>query len=345
MRAWNVLVLLAVLGCNNKKDPDKAERPTAASEKASAPAPKPKTGKDLAAHYLDCVGLANAGKWDDIKSHCVAATFTSHLMDGPEIKGVDMLVEWGKNTKAAFPDIKTEPQLVIVDGRTILAVELTTGTHQGPLKTPQGEMPATNKKLGLLFFHKLAIDDDNKMTEEWAYKDARTFLGQLGTQVGPVRAPVDKRWDGAPMIVVAADDAASKANVETVKKMIDALNAHKAAETAALVTDDVVESDQAEDKDRNKAEMVQGAEEFGKAFPDGKLDVPAYFAAGDYVVAPGKLTGTNDGPLGPMKATHKKIASEYAEVYRLSGGKIAAVWRFRNGMVTAQQLGLVPEQK
>jgi hypothetical protein len=107
--------------------------------------------KDLAAHYLDCVGLANAGKWDDVKARCVAATFTSHLMDGPEITGVDMLVEWGKNTKAAFPDIKTEPQLVIVDGRNILAVELTTGTHQGALKTPQGDMPATNKAMRVSF--------------------------------------------------------------------------------------------------------------------------------------------------------------------------------------------------
>jgi predicted ester cyclase len=305
-------------------------------------------GKDLAAHYLDCVGLANAGKWDDVKTRCVAAGFTSHLMDGPEIKGVDMLVEWAKNTQAAFPDIKTEPQLVIVDGRNIFAIELTTGTHRGPLKTPQGEVPATNNKLGLLFFHKLAIGDDDKMTEEWAYKDARTFLVQLSMipkEAGPARAPIDKGWDGAPIVVVAADDAASKANVEVVKKMIDALNAHRAADTAALVTDDVVESDQAEDKDRSKAESIQGADEFGKAFPDGKLDVPAYFAAGDYVVAPGTMTGTNDGPLGPMKPTHKKIASHYAEVYKLKDGKIAAIWRFRNGMATAQQLGLVPDHK
>jgi len=337
MRLGNALVLLAVLGC--KKDPDKAERPTP-TEKPSAPAVKPKTGRDLAAHYLDCVGLANAGKWDDVKARCVTAGFTSHLMDGPEIRGVDMLVEWGKNTKAAFPDIKTAPQLVIVDGRTIFAVELTTGTHEGTLKTPQGDVPATHKTIGLVFFHKLAIDDDNKMTEEWAYKDARTFLGQLGMlpkDAGPVRAPVEKSW-GAPIIVVAADDAASKANIETVKKMIGALNAHKPADTAALVTDDVVESDQAEVKDRNKAEMLQGADEFVKAFPDGKLDVPAYFAAGNYVIAPGTLTGTNDGPLGPMKPTHKKIASQYAEIYELRAGKIAAVWRFRNGMVPAQQL-------
>src|SRR5262245_45170078 len=351
MRLRNVLVLALAVACT-KKDADKADPPKPSekppeSKPAPPPAaakPAPKTGKDLAAHYIACVGLANAGKWDDVKKDCVAADFTSHLIDGPEIHGVDKLVEWGTSTKTAFPDIKTEPQLVIVSGRTILAVELTMGTQQGPLKMPQREVPASNKKLGLLFFHKLTIGDDNKMTEEWAYKDARTFLGQLDIIPNQtVRAPIDKGWDGAPIVVVSVDDAKEKANVELVKKELDALNAHKAADAIAVAANDVVESDQADDKDtKGKKELQKGTEDFIKAFPDIKLDVTS-FAGGDYVVEIGTITGTNDGPLGAMKPTKKKVSAAFAEVVKIKDGKVSEIWRFRNGMAMADQLGLIPK--
>jgi hypothetical protein len=41
--------------------------------------PAPKTGKELAAHYLDCGNQMAAGKWEEFTKHCTADGFVSHM--------------------------------------------------------------------------------------------------------------------------------------------------------------------------------------------------------------------------------------------------------------------------
>jgi ketosteroid isomerase-like protein len=208
-------------------------------------------------------------------------------------------------------------------------------------------MKATNKKLGMLFFHRLKINDANKATEEWFIDDASTMMGQLGMlpkEASPHRALMDKGMDGAPMIVVAADDDKEKANLAAFAKGNDAFNAHKAADVTAMMTDDAVESDLAEGKDTvGKKDIQAGTDMFMKGFSDSKVEVTESWAAGDYVVAIGKFTGTNDHDMGKaMKKTGKKVEIEYVEIAQLKDGKIAKLWRFRNGAAMAMQLGMMP---
>jgi hypothetical protein len=42
-----------------------------------------------------------------------------------------------------------------------------------------------------------------------------------------------------------------------------------------------------------------------------------------------------------MKATNKAVTMHFAEVAKLKDGKVAQLWRFRNGMAMAMQLGLM----
>jgi predicted ester cyclase len=252
-----------------------------------------------------------------------------------------------KTNRTAMPDMKLEPQLVLVNGRNILAVVLTTGTHSGPLTTPMGEVAATNKKVGMLMFHRLAINEENKATEEWTFVDPATMMGQLGQmpkEAGAMRAAMEKGMDGAPMIVVAADDDKEKANLDLVKKAGDAFNTKKDA--FALYADDAVESDQAGSQDaKGKKEIEKGAAMLWKAFPDFKVTYGDMFAAGDYVTAFGQFAGTNTGPLGKMKKTGKPVSGQFVEVYKIQDGKIAQTWRFRNGMTMMGQLGMLPAPK
>jgi predicted ester cyclase len=268
-------------------------------------------------------------------------------MDGADTNGVEGIKGFMGSMKKAFPDWKLTPQLIIINGRNILAVELSQGTNSGPMQMPgQPEMPATNKKMGVLMFHRLTINDQNKATEEWAYEDPMTMMGQLGMMpkgAPPVRAAIDKSWDGAPIVVVASDNDTEKKNLEAVKKMDDAFNAHKIPDLMAMMTDDAVESDQADDKDaKGKKEMEAGLKMFYTGFPDVKATADQSFAAGDYVVELGTLTGTNKGDMGPMKKTGKEINGHYAEISKWKDGKLENLWRFRNGMAMAMQLGLMP---
>jgi steroid delta-isomerase-like uncharacterized protein len=352
-------ISLSLVACKKKKDSENKEPAPMVQEtgsagsagamtgSAAAPAEATLNGKDIADRYLKCTGMINDGKLDDFASTCVAADYKGHDMDGQEMSGVDSLKAQFTAMRKAFPDLKISPQLVMVSGRNILAVGMIQGTNSGPMEMPGAPaMPATNKKVSQLMFHRLAINDQNKATEEWAYSDPMTMMGQLGMMpkgAPPVRPVMDKGWDGAPIVVVTADNDTEKKNLEVSKAMIEAFNARKVPEMLAMLSDDFVESDQAADKDaKGKKEAEAGIKMFQTAFSDGKITVDNSFAAGDYVVALGTFTGTNDHDAGPMKKTGKQVTLHMAEVMKLKDGKVTNLWRFRNSMAMMMQLGLMP---
>jgi predicted ester cyclase len=350
---------LTAAGCKKKpkeqKAPPEPGAQTMGSGSAggmagSAEAPKPEAkleGKALADKYLACTGYINDAKFDDFTAKCVAKDYKGHNPGGEEISGPEGLLTMFKDQKAAFPDFKLTPQLVMVSGRDILAVQLITGTNSGPMKGEHGEMPATNKKIGALMFHRLAMNDENRAAEEWAFHDPATIISQLGLMpkgVPPMRPAMDKGIEGAPITVVSAGDDKEKKNLEAVQKGNAAFTSKKSADFMAYYTDDAVESDQAGDKDhKGKKDIQAGAEMFLKAFPDLKMETPNIYAAGDYVVQIGTFSGTNTGAMGPMKPTKKAVNGAFAEVIQMKDGKMAYVWRFRDGLTMAKQMGLVPE--
>jgi predicted ester cyclase len=347
-----VVLALAAFGCGKKEEEGtvRKELPATTPKPTEAPkveAPKPMTGAELAAKYQACVGMVNDAKWDEFKKDCIAEGYTHHSVAGmPETKGSDAVIGWLKDMKAAMADRKLQPQLVMVSGRNILAVNLVTGTHTGPIKHAGGEIPATNKKIGHLMLHRLKLDDANKATDEWVWADAMTMMGQLGLapKGSPATRPVlEKGWDGAPIVVVTADDAKEKANIEAVKKGNDAFIANKPADAMAMMTDDAVESDLSMEKDvTGKKEIEKGFVTFRNAWSDVKMSNVEMWAAGDYVVQTFKFEGKHDKDLGKIKKTGKTVGIDIAEVIHMKDGKATHVWRFLNGMQFAEQLGLMP---
>ena len=320
------------------------QEPAKPAEPPKAEAPKPMTGPELADEYKKCTQLINDKKFDDFKKECVADDYVSH-MDGQEMKA-DAIVPMFQAMSTAFPDMKFEPQMILVNGRDIFGVALQTGTQEGALNMPgMPAIPATHKKIGMLFFHRLAMNDANKAKEEWTFTDGGTFMAQLGQMpkdAPPKRAAMDKGMEGAPIVVVAADDAKEKANLDIAKKELDAFNAHKPADVMANTADDVVESDQAMAKDvTGKKEVEKGLKDFQTAFSDGKITPDNAWAAGDYVVAIGTFEGTNDHDLGKMKKTGKHVSLPMAEIMQFKDGKVSHIWRFYDSASMAMQLGMM----
>jgi predicted ester cyclase len=357
-----VVLASSLVGCSKKKAEENKEPPAAApventgsgamagsamaGSATAAAAEKPMTGKDLADKYGKCVDMINAGKYDDFKSNCIAADYKGHEADEGDMTA-EQITGMFTGMKSAFPDYKMSPQLVMINGRNILAVELSQGTNSGKLEMPgMAPIGPTNKKVGTLFFHRLAINDQNKATEEWAFEDPITFMGQLGQlpkTAPPTRPAMDKGWEGAPNVVVAADDDKEHKNTDTVKKVFDAFNAKKNADMLGMMTDDAVESDQGDAKDHTgKKEIEAGLKMFQTAFPDAKVTPDNMWAGGDYVIVTGTFDGTNTGDMGPMKKTGKHVNAHFAEIYKLKDGKVSNVWRFMNGMAMMQQLGMMP---
>jgi ketosteroid isomerase-like protein len=57
-------------------------------------------------------------------------------------------------------------------------------------------------------------------------------------------------------------------------------------------------------------------EGWAKAFSDGRITDPQHADAGDIVVAQFTVEGTNDGPLGSMRPTGRKMSLPFCEICR-----------------------------
>lgn len=366
-----VLAAMMVAGCK-KKAPEEGPMPTGSGQamgsggamgsamgsagtgsgmegsgSAGSAAATAMTGEDLAKRFDQCWGFFNDSKWDDLKT-CFAADAVREMPGGPmpPITGNDAIIGSLKALKDPMPDLKGEQGLELVDGHTIVAVSLQTGTMTGTMKSPMGDMPATKNKIGLLTAQVLDANDKGEATHDSEFEDLATMFGQMKPDPKhPVRPAMDK----LPMektVVVAKDDDAEKANKDVANKVMDAFNNHDAKAMAGLVTDDVKWSEQSNPKDWDKKALETNAAAFFKAFPDAKLSNDKQYAAGNYVATVGSLTGTNNGDMPEMhlKKTGKKVDVPYLMVQEIENGKVKNAWLFDQGLAFASQLGLLPAQ-
>ncbi len=80
----------------------------------------------------------------------------------------------------AFPDLHAVVTNVMVDGATVAGEMLVTGTHQGPLTTPNGDIPATGNQATTRFASFATAGPDGTWVEERRYYDLAGMMAQLG---------------------------------------------------------------------------------------------------------------------------------------------------------------------
>jgi len=316
--------------------------------KKEEPKPVPLTADQKVKFYQD--GWAAFNAKDFAKFQAIwAENATSEALDmGPPLVGPAAITETGtKNFATAFPDGTGEIQLTLVNGNDILGVVLLRGTQTGTFATPMGPVPATGKKIGLLAAHHLRLNDAGKAIKEVTAYDGGTLAGQLGLVPIPHRKVIETGWVEKP-VVIATGSETEKANLAALNHEIEGFNKHDAALALSAADDKVVFSDLSAPADRvGKKEAQKGIEELFKGFPDAKIDLNSSWAAGDYVVATGTMSGTNtaDSPAMHLKKTGKAVSLHFIEIDKFSGGKATNIWMFANGAAMAAQLGLMPPPK
>ena len=107
----------------------------------------------------------------------------------------------------------------------------------------------------------------------------------------------------------------SAKNVKTLRAAHESWNKRD----FAGVIDNVAEGLAYTDHGRNitlhtRAKFREWTEGWAKAFSDGRITNPRYIDAGDIVVAQFTAEGTNDGPLGSMKPTGRKMSLPFCEI-------------------------------
>jgi predicted ester cyclase len=351
---WLVSALLVVsLGCRKKEAPAEPQQAPPTPPPAQPASPEPvkaaPTGDDLAKRYQECWGLFNAKDWAGFQT-CYGADAVSDWVDSgtPPVTGAAAIVEQhAKPTATAMPDVKGEVELTLVSGKNAATVALFTGTHTGPLAMPGGEIPATQKKIGLRVAHAVVFGEDGqRVSKEWFYLDMGTMFAQLGLSKAPARPVVDKAM--ASETVVAKDDDEEKRNLASVEKIIEAFNKHDLEAVADLMSPGLVWSESGMPADWNLEQSIKAHDDLFKGFSDLSITTTTMWAAGDYVVQQGVFAGTNDGDVRSMglKRTKKKMSLNFLQIWKFDGeGKLVGSWGFWNGAAFAQQLGLVPPAK
>jgi steroid delta-isomerase-like uncharacterized protein len=119
--------------------------------------------------------LINAGDIDGF-GELLAEDFVEHEeMPGlePSKEGVKQLFH---TYRAAFPDLRMEPQDVLVSGDKAVARVRATGTHQGEFLG----MAATGKSVDVQLIDITRFGDDGLAREHWGVFDALAMMQQLG---------------------------------------------------------------------------------------------------------------------------------------------------------------------
>ena len=135
---------------------------------------------DHAATIRRMYDLLSAGDIDGF-GNLLADDFVEH----EETPGLEPTKEGVKQFfhmyRAAFPDLRMEPQDVVASGDKVVARARATGTNQGEFVG----MPATGKSVDVQLIDIIRFGDDGLAREHWGVFDALGMMQQLGAIPAP----------------------------------------------------------------------------------------------------------------------------------------------------------------
>jgi len=101
-----------------------------------------------------------------------------------KLKGPQKFKEYNQNFVTAFPDARVEAKNTFTQGNHVIVEGVFTGTHNGTLKTPMGDVPATGKKVSGEYIQIFDVDRGLVKKVHMVYDQV-----QLMTQLGMAPAP------------------------------------------------------------------------------------------------------------------------------------------------------------
>ena len=122
---------------------------------------------------------------DAINAHDAEAIGALYADDGVfnepagEFQGPEAIAEhWGR-LFAAFPDLSGGDEFKAESGDTAINEWSVSGTHSGPMETPEGTIPATGKRLTFRGADAMTVRD-GLIHSHRGYYDQLGFMTQLG---------------------------------------------------------------------------------------------------------------------------------------------------------------------
>lgn len=92
-----------------------------------------------------------------------------------EVRGASALKELVTSYRTAFPDLSNTIEDQVAEGDKVVTRGTTRGTHKAPL----GNIPASGKRVAILWVL-ISRFDGERITEEWEFYDALGLMQQIG---------------------------------------------------------------------------------------------------------------------------------------------------------------------
>jgi len=322
-----------------KKEPQRTTKakPVDAAVKDTVPkAPAKLSGAQVVALMDGVSAVLNplkpaklAGFYSDNASYVVKS-------NAKTVTGNGKIAGYYRDFMAAFPDMKIDQLLLLVNDQRAVLVYRSRGTNSKPMMG----LKATNKKTDFIGFEHLDFAD-GRIDRVEAYADNLSFLGQMGVYKGGHRKYSGKD-SPARIVALAKQTDAERENLGLATKMKDYFNAKDMTAHAAMYAREAVVHDATLTADQAGLKPIRAAiGAFRKAFPDATISDFKAWSAGDYVTATYRLTGTHNGRYARLKLakTGKRIGVDVATVLKINKGKIERQWVFADAAALAHQLG------
>lgn len=137
------------------------------------------TPKDNIALAKSLYDLFNQRKIDDAAKNLTSNATWTNVATGETFQGQAGFKAFCQGWLTAFSDARVEIKNQFASDTHVVTEFFGRGTHDGPLKSPMGSIPATRKKIDMKFCEVLQITN-GKVSEGRAYFDTATMLRQLG---------------------------------------------------------------------------------------------------------------------------------------------------------------------
>jgi steroid delta-isomerase-like uncharacterized protein len=121
----------------------------------------------------------NNKNWDKVKASITPNFVYDEVATRRKVEGAEATIALWKGWAEAFPDSKATFHGAHVSGKTVVLEVTWKGTHQGPLQTPKGAIPATGKRIEIRACTVAEVAGD-KVRQQRQYFDMVTMLEQLG---------------------------------------------------------------------------------------------------------------------------------------------------------------------
>jgi steroid delta-isomerase-like uncharacterized protein len=121
--------------------------------------------------------LFESGKLDELRG--LIDPDCHFKMPGAEMRGADAILQLLGAYRMAFPDLRHDVRSHVANADTIAIELVVTGTHTGPMHTPQGVVPATGKRVTWDSCDYVRVRD-GRLVSWHVYHDPSAFFAALG---------------------------------------------------------------------------------------------------------------------------------------------------------------------